>query len=74
MLLGDPDWKAVDLPRQLEYVSGEVSFFYGRSLGNSDREIKQGSFLSQMVNGNTQILVGGSYGRSSGHVPRPTGW
>ena len=74
ILPGDPDTKAMDLPRQSEYVSGEVSVFYGRSIGNSNREVKQGSFLSQMVDRNTQIIVGGSYSRSSGQVPRPTGW
>jgi len=74
VLSGDPDTRAVDLPRQFEYVSGEVSVFYGRSIGNSNRKVKQGSFLSQMMDRNTQIIVGGSYSRSSGQVPRPAGW
>jgi len=74
ILPGDTDAKAVDLPHQFDYVSGEVSVFYGRSLGKSKREVGQGSFQSQVLDGNTQIIVGGSYGRSSGHVPRPIGW
>ena len=74
ILLGDTDSEAVDLPQQFSYVGGEVSVFYGRSLGKSKREVVQGSFLSEVVDGNTHIIMGGSYGHSSGHVPRPTGW
>jgi len=73
ILPGDTDAKAVDLPHQFDYVSGEVSVFYGRSLGNSKREVVQGSFLGEVVDGNTHVIVGGSYGHSSGHVPRPIG-
>ena len=39
ILSGDTDSEAVDLPHQFDYVSGEVSVFYGRSLGNSKREV-----------------------------------
>ena len=74
VLSGDTDSKAVDLPHQFDYVGGEVSVFYGRSTGKSKREVVQGSFLGEVVDGNTQIIVGGSYGHSSGHVPRPVGW
>ena len=74
ILPGDTDSEAVDLPHQFDYVGGEVSVFYGRSLGKSKREVVQGSFLSEVVDGNTHIIVGGSYGHSSGHVPRPIGW
>ena len=74
ILAGDTDSKAVDLPHQFDYVGGEVSVFYGRSTGKSKREVEQGSFLSEVVDGNTHIIVGGSYGHSSGHVPRPIGW
>jgi hypothetical protein len=74
ILPGDTDNRAVDLPHQFDYVSGEVSVFYGRSIGNSKREVVQGSFLGEVVDGNTHIIVGGSYGHSSGHVPRPIGW
>jgi hypothetical protein len=74
ILSGDTDSEAVDLPHQFNYVGGEVSVFYGRSVGKSKREVVQGSFLSEVVDGNTHIIVGGSYGHSSGHVPRPIGW
>jgi len=73
ILSDDTDSEAVDLPHQFDYVSGEVSVFYGRSLGNSKREVVQGSFLGEVVDGNTHVIVGGSYGHSSGHVPRPIG-
>ena len=73
ILSGDTDSEAVDLPHQFDYVGGEVSVFYGRSLGKSKREVVQGSFLSEVVDGKTHIIVGGSYGHSSGHVPRPIG-
>jgi hypothetical protein len=74
ILPGDTDSRAVDLPHQFDYVSGEVSVFYGRSMGKSKREVVQGSFLSEMVDGNTHVIIGGSYGHSSGRVPRPVGW
>jgi hypothetical protein len=75
ILPGDTDSKALDLPHEFDYVGGEVSVFYGRSIGGkSKREVVQGSFLSEVVDGNTHIIMGGSYGHSSGHVPRPTGW
>ena len=73
ILPGDTDSEAVDLPHKFDYVGGEVSVFYGRSLGKSKREVVQGSFLGEVVDGNTHVIVGGSYGHSSGHVPRPVG-
>ena len=73
VLPGDSDSEAVDLPHPFSYVGGEVSVFYGRSIGKSKREVVQGSFLGEMVDGNTHIIMGGSYGHSSGHVPRPIG-
>ena len=73
VLSGDTDSEAVDLPRPFSYVGGEVSVFYGRSIGKSERVIVQGSFLGEVVDGNTHIIMGGSYGHSSGHVPRPIG-
>jgi hypothetical protein len=72
-LSGDTDSEAVDLPQPFNYVGGEVSVFYGRSLGKSKREVVQGSFLGEVVDGNTHVIVGGTYGHSSGHVPRPVG-
>lgn len=74
MLASDTGSKAVDLPHQFEYVGGEVSLFYGRSTGKFKSEVEQGSILGEVVNGNTHIIVGGFYGHSSGHVPRPVGW
>ena len=53
ILPGDTDSEAVDLPHQFDYVGGEVSVFYGRSLGKSKREVVQGSFLGEVVDGNT---------------------
>lgn len=57
-----------------DYVSGEVSVFYGRSTGGKySREVEQGSILGEIVNGNTRIQVGGFYGHSSGNSPRIIG-
>jgi hypothetical protein len=66
----DPDSKAVDLLPNFDYVGGEVGVFYGRSTGNFKREVEQGYILGEVVNGNTHIIVGGSYEHSSGSVPR----
>ena len=74
MLSGDTDSKALDLSHRFEYVGGEVSVFYGRSTGKFKGDVVQGSFLSEVVDGNTHIIVGGFYGHSSGHAPRPIGW
>ena len=73
-LAGDNDGKPADLLHQFDYVGGEVGLFYGRSTGKFKRDVTQGYILGEVVNGNTHILVGGSYGRSSGHAPRPVGW
>jgi hypothetical protein len=73
-LAGDDDDKPVNLLHQFDYVGGEVSVFYGRSTGKSKREVTQGYILGEVVNGNTHIMVGGSYEHSSGRAPRPVGW
>ena len=73
VLSGETDSEAVDVPYPFSYVRGEVSVFYGRSIGKSKREAVQGSFLGEVVDGNTQLIIGGSYGHSSGRVPRPIG-
>jgi hypothetical protein len=69
----DPDRKAVDLLPNFDYVGGEVGVFYGRSTGKFKREVEQGYILGEVVDGNTHIIVGGSYEHSTGSVPRITG-
>ena len=73
-LAGDKDGTPVDLLHQFDYVGGEVGVFYGRSTGKFKREVTQGYIFGEVVNGNTHIMVGGSYGHSSGNAPRPIGW
>ncbi len=66
----DANTAALDWFEQPDYVSGEVSFFYGSTLGGKhSHEVKAGSILGQIVHGNTQITVGASYGESSGRRP-----
>jgi hypothetical protein len=65
--------KAVDLLHKLDYVGGEVGVFYGRSTGKFSRAVEQGYILGQVINGNTQITVGGSYEHASGRGPKITG-
>ncbi|HEY1582908.1 MAG TPA: hypothetical protein VGF73_07410 [Chthoniobacterales bacterium] len=65
-----PGAPAFDLSSQKDWVSGEVSFFYGSSLGGRhSREVKAGSILGQIAHGDTQITVGASYGQSNGRRP-----
>ena len=59
----------IALVGQGDYVTGEVSFFYGKSTGKYSREVKAGYILGQIVHGNTQITVGASYGESNGRRP-----
>jgi hypothetical protein len=62
--------KPVDLLHKFDYVGGEVGVFYGRSTGKVSREVEQGYILGQVIDGNTQITVGGSYQHVRGSVPR----
>ncbi|MEO5718963.1 MAG: hypothetical protein ABIR29_10375 [Chthoniobacterales bacterium] len=60
--------------RKPDYVGGEVGVFYGRSVGSKfSREVEQGYILGEIVDGNTHIQVGASYGRSSGSNPKIIG-
>ena len=73
-----PAFSAQEVPRDLfrkpDYVGGEVGVFYGTSLGGKfSREVEQGYILGEIVDGNTRIQVGASYGRSSGNGPRIIG-
>jgi hypothetical protein len=72
-LARDSSGKAVDLSPKVDYVGGEVGVFYGRSTGKSSREVEQGYILGEVVDGNTHIMVGGSYEHSSGNAPRIIG-
>ncbi len=68
------DVPKLDLFRKPDYVGGEVGVFYGTSLGGKfSREVEQGYILGEIVDGNTRIQVGASYGRSSGNGPRIIG-
>ncbi len=64
----------VDLFRKPDYVGGEVSVFYGRSIGGKySREVESGHILGEIIQGNTRIQVGASYGHSTGNTPRIIG-
>ncbi|MDQ3117536.1 MAG: hypothetical protein M3Q86_13170 [Verrucomicrobiota bacterium] len=64
----------LELLRKPDYVGGEVGFFYGRSFGGKySREVEQGYILGEIVEGNTRIQVGASYGQSTGSTPRIIG-
>lgn len=69
----DSSGKAVNLLPKFDYVGGEVGVFYGRSTGKFSREVEQGYILGEVVDGNTHIIVGGSYEHSSGSAPRVIG-
>ncbi|MEO8439017.1 MAG: hypothetical protein ABI540_02235 [Spartobacteria bacterium] len=57
-----------------DYVGGEVGVFFGKSLGGKySRDIEAGYILGQIIEGNTQITVGASYGHESGKIPRIIG-
>jgi hypothetical protein len=61
----------VDLLPKPEYVGGEVSVFFGKSLdGKVDRELKGGYILGEIISGNTHINVGAFYERGSADFPR----
>lgn len=72
-LAGDAGSRPVGLLRQFDYVGGEVGVFYGRSTGKFKGDVTQAYFVSEVVDGNTHIIVGGSYGHSSGKAPRIIG-
>ncbi len=64
----------LELLRKPDYVGGEVGFFYGRSVGGKySREVEQGYILGEIIEGNTRIQVGASYGQSTGNSPRIIG-
>ncbi|HEY3664035.1 MAG TPA: hypothetical protein VGL24_12855 [Chthoniobacterales bacterium] len=66
--------KPLDLLRKVDYAGGEVGFFFGKSLGGKySRQVEAGYILGQIIEGNTQITVGASYGHESGKVPRVIG-
>jgi hypothetical protein len=69
----DAGTKAVDLLPKFDYAGSEVGLFYGRSTGKSSREVEAGYILSEIVDGNTHIIFGASYGHSSGREPRLIG-
>ncbi len=72
-LARDTGSKAVNLSPKFDYVGGEVGVFYGRSTGKFSREVEQGYILGEVVDGNTHIIVGGSYEHSNGSVPHIIG-
>ncbi|MEO7724455.1 MAG: hypothetical protein ABIU29_07170 [Chthoniobacterales bacterium] len=64
----------VNLFRKPDYVGGEVGVFYGRSIGGKySREVESGYILGEIIEGNTRIQVGASYGHSTGNTPRIIG-
>ena len=64
----------LELFRKPVYVGGEVGVFYGRSIGGKySREVEAGYILGEIIEGNTRIQVGASYGHSTGNAPRIIG-
>lgn len=56
-----------------DYVGGEVGVLVGRGTGKYGRDVEQGYFISEIIEGDTHITVGASYERSSGKVTRTIG-
>ena len=57
-----------------DYVGGEVGVFFGKSIGGKySRDVEAGYIVGQIIEGNTQITVGASYGHESGKAPRIIG-
>lgn len=66
----DANNAALDWFEQPDYVSGEVSVFYGKSIdGKFNREVKAGHLLGEIIHGNTHISVGAFYEESNGRRP-----
>lgn len=72
-LASTSDTEKVGLLPKPDYVGGEVGVFYGRSTGKYGREVEQGYILGEIIEGNTRIQVGASYGHSSDNSPRIIG-
>ncbi len=73
-LAREPGPKSFDLFRKPDYAGGEVGFFFGKSIGGKySRQVEAGYILGQIIEGNTQITVGASYGHESGKAPRVIG-
>ncbi len=66
--------RAVDPISKLDYVGGEVGFFYGSGSGRSKAEAIGGYLRSTIIEGDTQISFGTSYYQSSGRSRRAIGW
>ncbi len=56
--------RAIDFLPRFDYAWGEVSFFYGKSIGSGkiDREVIGGSVYGEVGNEKTRISVGATYG------------
>jgi hypothetical protein len=66
----DANNAALDWFEQPDYVRGEVSVFYGKSIdGKFSREVKAGHILGEIMHGNTHISVGAFYQESNGRRP-----
>ncbi len=50
-----------------------ASFMEDRLAASTSREVEQGYILGEIVEGNTRIQVGASYGQSTGNSPRIIG-
>jgi len=69
-LRNSPD-RVVELrPVERIYTGGEIGFLYGRSRGKYGREFEQGYIVGELGTDRFRIIVGTSYERSSGRVPR----
>lgn len=73
--VGDSDKNVVTEHHNLfDYVHGEVTLFYGRSVGGGggrfSRDLEGGSVFTEMGNDRTQVSVGAYYEQLSGHIPR----
>lgn len=58
-------------PNLLDYTSGEVGFFYGRSMGKSGGSYKEGYVVGEVGDDRFHITVGAAYEDSSFRFARP---
>lgn len=66
----EPGYQTPPVFRRFNHASGEVGFFYGKSLDKFEHEVTAGYILGEIDNGTSQISVGASYLRATDRGPR----
>jgi hypothetical protein len=65
----EPAYQTLPVFRRFNHASGEVGFFYGKSVDKFDHEVTAGYILGEIDNGTSQISVGASYLRATDRGP-----